>query len=225
MSDEAKAIQGAAKTVSKGLETSEKLGGFIAGLINGSLEQAMGIFEDKLRYRRWENQLQLMDRVHEELSKRGLSAPTRAVPLQFAVPILEAAALEEDDYLRQCWVMMIVNAADESVDLQMRRAFVSILEDLTSLDVKILEVVYQFDGRSPVEDILNRGFYVGYLPDVASPALDFEELPAISPEIDVCVGNLVRLGLLTETESVDGIREPYSVSKTSLGRAFYEACS
>ena len=225
MSEEAKAVQETAKAISKGLETSEKLGGFIARIIDGPLEQAMGIWEDKLRFRRWSNQLRLRDQVEEEMERRGMKSPTRPVPLQFAIPILEAAALEEDDYIRQFWATMLVNAADETVDVQMRRAYVSILEDLTSLDVKILETIYSFDGGSPVEDLLNRGFYVGYLPGEACPPLDYTELPSVSLDIEVAIGNLIRLGLLKETESIDGGSDAYSVSKTQLGAAFFKSCS
>lgn len=224
MSEKAKAVQETAKAVQKGFEISEKLGGFIATIIGGPMEQAMGLWEDKLRYRRWENQLRLMDKVQEELARRGLSAPTRAVPLQFAVPLLEAASLEEEDYLRQFWAMMLVNAADESVEFQMRKAFISILEDLTSLDAQIVDTVYKAEGGWPVKSSFNRGFYVGYLPESANYPGDFESMSEITEEVAISVDNLIRLGVLIETESLDGGREPYSVSKTALGSAFHRAC-
>ncbi|WP_456490459.1 Abi-alpha family protein [Marinobacter nauticus] len=223
--DSAKAVEETAKAVRSGFETTQMLGGFVARLIGAPLEQAMGIWEDKLKYRRWENQLRLMDSFQRELSRRGLTSPNRVIPPKFAVPVLEAAAFEEDDYLRQFWAMMLVNAADETVDVQMRNAFVSILEDLTSLDVKVLEVLYSFHGGSPIESVLNRGFYIGFLPHRASPALDFEEMPPASPEVEISVANLIRLGLLAEMRSVDGGIEPYSVSKTTLGAEFFRSCT
>lgn len=225
VSDEAKALQETAKAFTKGLDTSEKLGGFIANLIGGSLEQAMGIWEDKLRYRRWENQLRLMDRAQEELSRRGLYEPTRAIPLQFAVPLLEAAALEEDDYLRKFWASMLANAADASVEFQMRTAFISILEDLTSLDVQILDTVYRAEGGWPIASSFYEGFATGFLPGKAAFSDQFEKVPKASEEVEIAVGNLIRLGLLTQTESLDGGREHNFVSKTALGRAFHRSCS
>jgi hypothetical protein len=36
---------------------------------------------------------------------------------------------------------MLMNAADESVDVQFRRAFISIAEDLTYLDKQVLECI------------------------------------------------------------------------------------
>lgn len=61
----AKATQEVAKTTSKALVTAEKLGGFISKYIGGPLEQAVGIFEDKLKYIRWERQQRLFKRAQE----------------------------------------------------------------------------------------------------------------------------------------------------------------
>lgn len=223
--EEAKAIQERAKALSKGFETGEKFGGFIGQLIGGSLEQAMGIWEDKLRYRRWENQLRLMDQAQKELALRGLEGPTRAVQLQFAVPLLEAAALEEDDYLRQFWASMLANAADASFEFEMRTAFISILENLTSLDVNILDTIYRAEGGWPVASSFFEGFAIGYLPNQARSPDQCESSPNTSQEVEIAIGNLIRLGLLTQTESLDGGREHAFVSKTALGKAFHQSCT
>lgn len=52
----AKAVQEVTKTSGKGIDASRCFGGFVAKLISGSLEQGMGIFEDKLKYIRWKRQ-------------------------------------------------------------------------------------------------------------------------------------------------------------------------
>jgi hypothetical protein len=100
MSEEAKAAQEIAKTTSAAIGAVEKMGKFIANFAGVPIATAIGIADDKLRYMRWENQLDLMERVHRKLAERGVSRPTRALPLQFAVPLVEAASLEDDDYLR-----------------------------------------------------------------------------------------------------------------------------
>ena len=48
-----------AKTIGKGTDAARELGGFIAPLIRGSLEQGMGIVEDKLAYVRAERAARL----------------------------------------------------------------------------------------------------------------------------------------------------------------------
>src|SRR6266849_6281913 len=155
MSDEAKATEEIAKTAGKVVDASRELGGFIARYVSGSLEQAMGIFEDKLKYLRWERQLRLMECATQLLAERGLSEPTRPVPLQFAIPLLQGASLEENDELQDRWVALLVNAADAATHVEVRRAFVSMLEDLTPLDALVLDKIYAVNlGPRPDADLL-----------------------------------------------------------------------
>ena len=53
--ESAKAVQEVAITAGKAIDVTQKFGGFISQYIAGTLEQSMGIFEDKLKYMRWEN--------------------------------------------------------------------------------------------------------------------------------------------------------------------------
>ncbi len=45
------------------------MGNFITPLIKGNVEQWIGIFEDKLKYIRWERQQRLIKRSHEVLEE------------------------------------------------------------------------------------------------------------------------------------------------------------
>jgi Abortive infection alpha len=49
-----------------------------------------------------------------------------------AVPLLAAAILEEDDELRDAWARLLVNAADAATEMELRTAYVEILNDLAS---------------------------------------------------------------------------------------------
>ena len=50
MEEESKAIQEIAKTGGKAIDAVIEFGGFTARCIAGSLEQGLGIFEDRLKY-------------------------------------------------------------------------------------------------------------------------------------------------------------------------------
>jgi hypothetical protein len=54
LNETAKATQEVAKTAGKAIDSVSEFGKFIARFIEGSLEAGVGIFEDKLRYMRWE---------------------------------------------------------------------------------------------------------------------------------------------------------------------------
>src|SRR5712692_8992554 len=114
LKESAKAVQEVAKTAGKAIDLSEKFGVFITRYVGASLTAAFGIFEDKLKYMRWERQVRLMQRANDFLSNEGFDQPTRVIPLKFAVPLLEAASLEDDDYLQDLWAKLLVNSAIET---------------------------------------------------------------------------------------------------------------
>ena len=227
MSEEAKAVQEVAKTTGVAIRAVEKMGAFLSNVAGVPIATAVGIFEDKLRYMRWENQLSLIDKANEKLAQRGLCSPTRALPLQFTVPLVEAASLEDDDYLQDLWATVLVNAADETVDVQLRRAFISILEDMTFLDVRILKVIGAATLSPTYQlDVLNSGFYLGYLPDTAAAMDEFRNgIPEPKKEVRISVGNLQRLNLLSISHTVDGVSDPNHVKITELGKELLRLCS
>lgn len=220
--EDSKAIKEVAKTTGKAIDGAREFGKFIARYIEGSLDQGLGIFEDKLKYMRWERQVRLMQRAQQFLEERGLEGPTRAIPLSFAIPLFQAASIEEDDFLQDRWAALLVNAADASCDVHIRRSYISILNDLTPLDALILDKIYYASNLNGKD-----GFFTGHLPEevtVDKPGDDFQ------PPLDIrlSLANLIRLGCLTSGGGFmgppPGVDFSY-VTLTAMGRAFVEACS
>ncbi|WP_162559899.1 hypothetical protein [Methylobacterium radiodurans] len=110
--EEAKAVQEIAKASGKAIDASREAGGFIARFIEGPFAIASDIVQDRLRYARWERQQRLMVRAKEFLQEAGLTEPSRRLALNIAVPLLEAASLEENDELQDTWAKILVNAAN-----------------------------------------------------------------------------------------------------------------
>ncbi|MGE6211689.1 Abi-alpha family protein [Comamonas aquatica] len=221
MSEEAKAVQEVAKTTGKAIDASREVGGFIARFISGSLEQGAGIFEDRLKYMRWERQVRLMQRAEQFMEKLGQSIPSRAVPLNIAIPLIQAASLEEDDTLQDKWAALLVNAATSTLTYEVRRSYVAILEQLTPCDAQILDVIYSV----PFEESKHRGIATSDLPNrVWIPKEAEHELSAPSEDVVLALSNLVRVGCLRASMTYGG-GEVYSrVNPTIAGKAFVEAC-
>ena len=150
VTETAKAAQEVAKATSKGIDAGRELGGFFARFIGGPIEQASDIVEDKLRYLRWERQVRLMKRAEEFLEQQGLQAPTRSVPMKVAIPILEAASMEENDELQDIWARLLVNAADADSGADVTRSFVTVLQDFGPLEAQLLQAVHD----APVPELL-----------------------------------------------------------------------
>jgi hypothetical protein len=222
MDEEAKAIGEIAKTAGKAIDAGKATGSFIAKYIGGSLEQGMGIFEDKLKYLRWERQHRLMLRADEFLKRLDLQEPSRAIPLKLALPILQGATLEDDDDLQDRWAALLVNVANASFVGEIRRAHVSMLEQLTSLDVRILDVIYSL----PFFESMEHGVTTNALPNSAElMTASYAHIAGRPPEaIEVSLANLARLGCIRPSLT-DGGGEIYSrVVPTFAGREFVNAC-
>lgn len=221
MTDEFKALEEVARTAGKTVDAGREFGGFLSKYVGGTLEQAMGIFEDKLKYLRWELQVKLMQRSAEFLHQRGLTQPTRKVPLQIAIPLMQAGSLEENDDLRDRWAALLVNAADASSNIEVTRSFITILEDLTPLDASILEKIY-----SPLLTKVEAELWTHGLPEsVTEEAPSNDSLKRPPKQIEVSLGNLGRLGLIHSALAWGGPSPHACITRTPLGFAFIAAIS
>ena len=219
----AKATQEVAKTAGKAIDASREFGGFVSRYISGPLEQGMGIFEDKLKYMRWERQLRLMQKASEYMKSIGIEAPTKPIPLKLAVPLLEAASLEDDDYLQDLWAKLLVNSSIEGGPIDLNRSYIDILERLSHLEAKILSVIYAL----PEDEISNKSILTANLPDSVTIKDEDNKEEPIHPneEITFALANLERLGCISLPTTWDGGQIFSTIYPAVLGRRLVEACT
>jgi hypothetical protein len=221
----AKAAQEIAKTAGKVVEAGQKFGAFISRYIHGSLEQGIGIFEDKLKYMRWERQVRLMQRANELIKSFGSSAPSRPIPIKLAVPLLQAASMEDDDYLQDMWAKLLINSADANSDTELKRMYIDILERLTPFEAQILEKIYQL----PFDQIQHNGVRTDGLPSTVEAGHDRnpnrKDWQEPSENVRIALISLAHLGCITPTRTWGGGEVFSSVNPTLLGKHFIEACT
>ena len=161
----------------------------------------------------------------EQLSREvGLAHPTRPIPLKLAIPLLEAASLEDDDSLQDLWARLLVNAGNEQSRTTLQRAFISILEQLTPLEASILQKIYSL----PYEKTRHSGVNVGLLPfevAVSEENGTGESITEPNEEIKLALANLARLGCISIQKSWGGGEIFKSINPTLLGKSFIEACT
>ncbi len=222
MEEEAKAIQEIAKATGKAVDAAREAGGFVAKYIAGPLEEGVGIFHDRLKYMRWERQVRLMQRADDFMRQSGLTAPTRPVPLKLAIPIIQGATLEDDDELQDRWARLLVNAANADSKKVIHRSFIGILEQLSSLEARILDTMYALS----FDDARHAGISTDKLPDSARILVEEDRKTLQQPPeyIAIALGNLVRLGCAKAPGTWGGGESFASINPTSLGRAFVESC-
>lgn len=221
ISETAGAVKAVAKTTEKAIETANRLGGFIANVVAGPLEQGVGIWEDRLKYMRWERQVRFVERAQQLMREMGVGARTRPIPLNIAIPLFEGASLSESDHLQDLWARLLVNSIDENSNVNIQRAYIEILDQLTPLEAKILETVYSI----PYEETRHDGIITAQLPDAAEKANDTNRDTEPSDDVKLALSNLVRLRCVAAGMSWGGGEIFTRITPTLLGKKFIEACT
>lgn len=213
LEEASKATQEIAKTTGKFIDATSELGSFVSQYIGGPLEQAMGLVQDKLAYMQWERQARYIRKSNELIRELGLMGRIRPVQMKLAIPILQAASLEEDDELQDIWVRLLANAANPDFEYEITPAFINILNNFGPLEAKILEKVNSSESSEFF------GVPIAGLPDfIHDEYAGFHDGP--SEDAKVAIWNLIRLGCL---EDVDRLSSKVKI--TQLGKALFRACS
>jgi len=216
----AKAAEAASQTGGKLIEAVTSLG----RVVKGPIAEMVGILEDRVKFARWERQLALADKAGNIMTARGIAKPTRELPINFAVPLLTAAVLEEDDYLQEAWARLLVNAGDATTNMELRTAFVEILRGMSAFDVRNLSKLAEATIAAPA----GGPRYVGTM-DLPHSSTYFPGSlvgnPNISREVSISLANLMRLGCIVLPSGLGGGVIFFQVLVTDLGLALYHACS
>lgn len=215
---------GASLQVSDGTATA--IAKFLGEAIGQPLADAVGYFGgDWLRVKRAENMAVLIDGARKRLRARGIEHPTTAIPVKFAVPLLEAASLEEDATLRSLWENLLANSLDGSRSVAPSRSYVDVLAQLSPVEARILETIYSQVAHPYKADTAY--FSTAALPEsaVMSPADTQSDPPAPPADMLLPLSNLSRLNCLRGGTTWDGGEHYGFVFGTYFGAAFYRAVS
>src|SRR5690348_13025946 len=127
-----------ADATGKAIDASRELGGFLGKIFGPGLIELGGTFKDWASFYRYTNALQLRDKVEAIHAERRLNGRTVPIAPRIAIPLLEAASLEDDDGLQTMWAALIANGTDPESRQLASRMFVDILSKLEPLDAKVL---------------------------------------------------------------------------------------
>ena len=224
----ARAVQEVAKTTGTALEIAKKAGPFLKRVFGPLVENAVGIASDRLGYYRLTQFYLLLDKTEKLLADRGVDAP-KSVPPKLAVPLLEAATIEDDEGLHDLWARLLANAMDPNAP-EIKRSFIGILKEFEASDAKLLSYVYQATRQmdAPVGPPHRLGD--GSLVFRMSEMSEVVDLP--KDQCELSLFNLDRLGcvILGVSRPLDDPGNTYHAMRegvihlTALGKALVEAC-
>ncbi len=190
--------------VEGGIEAAK---GFLRRLAGPAVDELGFLLQDQVRFFRLKNQLKILSKAQNMILKSGLSPG--AIPLRTLIPLLEGAALENDEYLSSKWAALLANASIGKNDIATHPSFPHILSQLSPDEALFLDKLETYGGETNWS-IFRRNF-----------AADFSKS---IEEVDQYFGNLFRLALCRISNKEAG--KPYSsLSIGPFGKKFLKACS
>ena len=148
---------------------------------------------DRVKAKRIERMAALWQKTREHLRDRDIEPEPPS--LKYAIPILEAAADEENDELQDLWSRLLAAAMDPTRRDGMRQSFIATVKQMDPMDVLVLKAIHE-TGATPWEP--NRREWVT------------KKLKCSTEEVIVSFAHLNRLDCISidEASGARGQREP-----------------
>lgn len=199
--------------------------GFINDIVRPPAKELGGLFADRIKLFRLNNQFKMLKRAAEIHEQIGLQK--QIIPLKLLAEILDNCAWEEDEELQKKWSVLLANSATRGEDKSQYSIFSEILRQMSPAQAKCLEVMYceeKYSARKKMRSLPSYQ-YSGYLQN---------RLKVSKSEYQIIIDNLIRLNLvhqkietgtiLANGESLIIERNYEEVSLTNLGQVFIRKC-
>jgi len=158
-------------------------------------------------------------RATEMLNKAGI--PLGPVPLKLLKPILDGAAVEEDEKMQDLWAALLANASAQTDEREVSPAFISVLGQLSPLDAHVFRTL---EGRTDTTRYVGR-----------TSELRFHFRGYTATQVSASLENLLHNSLLeseaiviserstaTDRRRTDATDHDFRV--TPFGIRFFQAC-
>jgi Abortive infection alpha len=117
------------------------LGGWFADILGDTPKDLVGyLIGDRVKVKRVERLAALWQSTCERLQDRGTDPEPPS--LKYAIPILEAAADEENEELQDLWSRLLAAAMDPNRRDAMRQSLIASVKQMDPIDVLVLKAVH-----------------------------------------------------------------------------------
>jgi len=188
-------------------QLADKASEFLGKVVNPPLEELGGLLADKIKFWRFKNQVNIIVQAKRFIEQKGIQ-PGK-IPLKTLAPLLEHSSWEEDPDMQSKWASLLANAANPKYSYDIHLAYVEILNQLTPLEARLLDLLFnEYEGT----------------PSDKKQALSFskekicQNMSILPEKFDILADNLLRLNLLQPPASYSGV----SVGKYPIVLRTYE---
>ena len=120
--------------------------GYFTDILGDIPKDLLGLLiGDRVKAKRIERIAILWEKARERLRDRGLADP-EPPSLKYAIPILQAAADEENEELQDLWSRLLAAAMDPSRRDAMRQTFIQAVKQMDPLDALVLKAIHENGG-------------------------------------------------------------------------------
>jgi hypothetical protein len=193
-----------AKAIQEALKTLRGIGGFLKQTFGTVPEDMIGLLGgDWLKARRMENFARIAEKAQRRLKLRNVTSTTPP-RLPVLLPLINAAADEENDELQDLWARLLAAAADPARAKSFRAAFVDAAKKMDPLDAAVLKAL----PTSHFNPVIYRQLS--------------GQLGVSTDEIEISIDNLLSLGFI---RSLGDITSPTYRLVSPFAREFLRAIS
>lgn len=137
-----KDIEELAKLGQKGLETTEKAGGWLDGVFGEGARQLGGAWADSMAGFRARNRLKVLAKTQRAIDEAGLTGKTRPLSERMSVPLIDAIEQESDETLQGVWAAYIKNSVDPKRP-HPDRVLIDVIRKLEPSDWPLLQILFE----------------------------------------------------------------------------------
>ncbi|MDF0591238.1 Abi-alpha family protein [Candidatus Methanocrinis natronophilus] len=113
---------------------------FLEKIAGPAAEESGLLLQDKVKFYRFKNQVKMLAKAQIMLDEAGVTP--RAVPPKTLLPLLDGAALEEDEDLSTKWAALLANAATPNGPFTIYPSYPHILSQLSPNEATLLDAIY-----------------------------------------------------------------------------------
>lgn len=133
-------------TIEKGIEIAKD---FLDKLIMPAVEETGLLVKDQVTFWKFKNQVKILNKAKKYCQKHNIKP--KAISLKLLVPLIETAALEEDELLQNQWAILLSNLVDSEQNIEnhvfpyllgqiSKNEFLFLLKTLSNKETRISEL-------------------------------------------------------------------------------------
>lgn len=113
---------------------------FLGKLITPTVEETGLLLKENVTFWKFKHQIAMLNKAREHCIKHNISP--KAISLKLLCPLLDSAALEEDDYLQDKWAILLSNMVDSTQNIE-NHVFPFLLSQISKTEFQVIEKIFQ----------------------------------------------------------------------------------